>query len=105
MPILHQTETNDVDKVLEEKSPKGLRESERGSARNVHGLFTSNKNQNRNSFPPYDAMGSEKNSDRDRQSQDKNVLKNEIINMNESKSDIGFNPAIENIDNSRNVEE
>ena len=47
-------------KVLEEKSPRGSKGSIKVSSKNVPGFFTDTMKQ-RDSFPPYDAMGSEKN--------------------------------------------
>lgn len=49
---------NEINKVLEEKSPRGPKESERASATQVHGLFNNTLHKKRDSFPPYEA-GSE----------------------------------------------
>lgn len=83
---------NNLNKVLEEKSPKG--QSNRGSSKNVHGFFNDTINQKRDSFPPYDAMGSEKNnsarpSEVDKKWIDKNN-KVSPLNLDDSKSDNGY---------------
>ena len=92
---------NEINKVLEEKSPRGPKESERASATQVHGLFNNTLHKKRDSFPPYEA-GSEQNSAR--KSQEK-TSKAEIENLNPVKSDNGFNPTINNMDNSHNGED
>lgn len=99
---------NNLNKVLEEKSPKG--QSNRGSAKNVHGLFNDTLNQKRDSFPPYDAMGSEKNNSARQSEIEKKWIdaggqgkgnKVSPLNLDESKSDHGYQNVFENIDNSR----
>lgn len=60
--IQSSSETN-LNKVLEEKSPKGEKETDRGSTKNIHGIFSSSKLKKRDSFPPYEEMGSEKGSE------------------------------------------
>lgn len=96
--------TNNLNAVLEEKSPKGF--SNRGSNKNVHGLFNDTLNQKRDSFPPYDAMGSEKNnsarvSEVEKKWVDKNTAKISPLNLDESKSDNGYQNVFENMNNSK----
>lgn len=95
---------NNLNKVLEEKSPKG--QSNRASSKNVHGLFNDTINQKRDSFPPYDAMGSEKNNSARQSEVEKKWIDNKKgkvspLNLDESKSDNGYQNVFENIDHSR----
>ena len=88
-------------KVLEEKSPRGSKGSIKASSKNVPGFFTDTMKQ-RDSFPPYDAMGSEKNASA-RQSEVDVVKKNKVspLDLDDSKSDAGFNNVLDKLNHSK----
>ena len=92
--------TTNLNKVLEDQSPKGNKGSKKTSANNIPGIYADTMK--RDSFPPYDGMGSEKHNSA-RNNDDKNSKMK--IDLDESKSDNGYQNVFANIDGSRNNED